>query len=678
MRTRWFVAALTALLLAPGSTLAQDETKIFPLSEVKAGLKGTGLTVFEGDQITPFQVEILGVLKNAIAPKQDVILARLSGGPLADTGVIAGMSGSPVYIDGKLVGAVALAFPFSKAPLAGITPIEQMLKVVPEAACAGCAIAADRGADKRAARAENARVGGRLEAGATGDAEPAGAERVSTGGAGTLDLVTGPNLAISTSGAGWGYDLVQSADGLRLLPKGNAPDWTKVAAAFTPGSGSPLSLPIRFGGFSSQVVDSYTPLFRSLGFEPMSGGILSGSAETAGSGTALPASYSAAGIKPGSMISLFLVSGDFDLNADCTVTYVHGNDLYACGHRLLLAGPSAIPFGRAQVIVTVPSIASSFKLDAPGPPVGVIQQDRFSAIYGVVGAKANSIPVHLKLQSTLNSTSEYNFDVIQDSFLSPLLVNVALVSAFSGTERMVGASTISLDGKIHLSTGDSVSINDVVSSDFNAANGASTSVALPLTYLLGSNFPDLQVKSVDVSAKSLDQLRVASLEQAWASDSVVHPGEKITATAVLRTPWGETVTEKIPIQIPENITDKTLSLVVGSGMTINMLEGRLGALAGPPRNVHQLVEALNHMRHSNQVYALLMAPQRSFVLQGKDYPSPPPSLLQTLMADPAASSGLSFRGTSVVGDFEGKPSPYAIQGQKTLYLKVLSGGTPNE
>ena len=629
MRTRCFVAALTAILLATSLAPAQDETKIFPLHEVKAGLKGTGLTVFQGDEITPFQVEILGVLKNAIAPKQDVILARLSGGPLADTGVIAGMSGSPVYIHGRLVGAVALAFPFSKTPLAGITPIEQMLKVVPKPVCAGCAVARV-GADA-AARAGLATASAPIR-----DGSSLTTERVSGGSTGNLDLASRPGPAVSTSGAGWSYRLVESADGVRLIPEGSGPDWTKIASGFASSGGSPLSLPLRFGGFSSQIVDTYGALFRSLGFEPMSGGILSGNAPTPGNGEAVPASYSAAGIKPGSMISLFLVRGDFDLNADCTVTYVHGNDLYACGHRLLLAGPAAIPFGRAQVIVTVPSLASSFKLDAPGPPVGVIQQDRFSAIYGVVGAKANSIPVHLRLQSTLNTTNEYNFDVIQDSFLSPLLVNVALVSAFSGTERMVGASTIELDGKIHLSTGDSVRISDVVSSDFNAANGASTSVALPLTYLLSSNFPDLQVQSVEVTARSVDHLRVATLEQAWASDSVVHPGEKITATAVLRTPWGETVTEKIPIQIPENIADKTLSLVVGSGMTINMLEGRLGALAGPPRNVHQLVDALNRMRHSNQVYALLMAPQKSFVLQGKDYPSPPPSLLQTLMADPSS------------------------------------------
>ena len=99
----------------------------FPLSEVKAGMKGVGRTVFSGTKVEEFAVEILGVLENA-GPKQNIVLARLSGGPLEKTGVMQGMSGSPVYIDGRLLGAVALSFPFSKEPIAGIRPIEEMTR----------------------------------------------------------------------------------------------------------------------------------------------------------------------------------------------------------------------------------------------------------------------------------------------------------------------------------------------------------------------------------------------------------------------------------------------------------------------------------------------------------------------------------------------------------------------
>jgi hypothetical protein len=100
---------------------------IFPLSEVRAGQHGVGRTVISGNKIEEFQVDILGVLEN-IGPQQSIILGRLSGAGLEHAGVMQGMSGSPVYIDGRLVGAVALAFPFSKDPIAGIRPIEDMLR----------------------------------------------------------------------------------------------------------------------------------------------------------------------------------------------------------------------------------------------------------------------------------------------------------------------------------------------------------------------------------------------------------------------------------------------------------------------------------------------------------------------------------------------------------------------
>ena len=102
------------------------QTPIYPLRQVQAGQHGIGKTVFAGNKVEEFQVEILGVLEN-LGPRQSIILARLSGGPLEKTGVMQGMSGSPVYIDGRLVGAVALAFNFSKEPIAGIRPIEEML-----------------------------------------------------------------------------------------------------------------------------------------------------------------------------------------------------------------------------------------------------------------------------------------------------------------------------------------------------------------------------------------------------------------------------------------------------------------------------------------------------------------------------------------------------------------------
>lgn len=139
---RLIAAALLLLMLASAVHAAPP---IFPLKDVRAGQHGVGRTVFAGSKVEEFQVEILGVLEN-IGPHESIILGRLKGGPLENTGVLQGMSGSPVYIDGKLAGAVALAFPMSKEAIAGIRPIEEMLRVDPDPKPArGSSLVARRG-----------------------------------------------------------------------------------------------------------------------------------------------------------------------------------------------------------------------------------------------------------------------------------------------------------------------------------------------------------------------------------------------------------------------------------------------------------------------------------------------------------------------------------------------------
>jgi hypothetical protein len=609
--------ALLASMLAFGPASpelrAQQKPEFFPLQQVVPGLKGVGKTIFEGDRIEEFQVEFLGVLKNAMAPNHDIILARLSGGPLEKTGVIAGMSGSPVYADGKLVGAVALSFPFSKEALAGITPIAEMMDVVP----------------------------------APAPAVPAPAAPASS-----LRLARIPG------------------GGVRLLPDSENPfeDWLKQLSPAAP-AGEPalaaLRLPLRVGGISNDVLQAQAGFLRSLGFEPMGGATLAASDEKA---------VAPADPVPGSMISMVLSRGDLNINVDCTVTYRDKNNLYACGHRFLMAGPAKIPFAPSRVITTVPSLSSSFKLDVAGPPVGSITQDRFGAVYGVVGEKTRMIPVHIRLDSTLNRTTDINFEIVQHHFLSPFLLSLGVISTLNATERAVGPATLEIAGKIQLTGGKSVDLNDVFAGDVNTPNLAGGFAAAPLAQLLGPSFPDLQVERVDLTLVSRNEKRQAVIEQAWSSKSEVMAGDRIEVTVVLRTQTGEAFVQKIPVEIPDNVDDRTLTLLVGSGTAINQMQTRFSLANLVPRDLDQLLEAINKLRRNNRIYALLMAPQRSFVIQGDEYPSPPPSLVQTFLADPAVAGSVTISGMSVVGDFETKPVPVNIRGQKMLMLKVVKAG----
>jgi hypothetical protein len=171
-------------------------------------MRGTGRTVFNGNKIEDFQVEILGVLDN-IGPKESLILARLSGGPLEHTGVMQGMSGSPVYIDGKLIGAVAMAFPFAKDPIAGIRPIEAMLR--------------------------------------------------------TSSAATPPSPAPTPAAAIQRADLaLNDRDLTRRIPR---PELVSGGEARMIDIATPLS----FGGFSRATLDAFAPQLRALGLEPRQG-----------------------------------------------------------------------------------------------------------------------------------------------------------------------------------------------------------------------------------------------------------------------------------------------------------------------------------------------------------------------------------------------------------------------
>lgn len=666
MRLRLVSAALGLLIciLFPATPIertllrAQEAPALFPLSDVHPGLKGVGQTIFQGDHVSEFQVEVLGILRGVLAPKHDAILVRLSGGEVERTGVVAGMSGSPVYVDGKLLGAVAVSFPFAKEPYGLVTPIEDLLAVAPTSASAG--------GHQTATAGSSAGINFRSSVG--------NFMRVAGGSADDVRLVpeysqnrTSPAFQASTEGAQIGLGGEEQS---ALVTQ--------------------MRLPVRFSGFDERLIRQYARQFQALGLEPVEGGALTGAAALASavSGTGeseAPGSREAAAssgataaemakVQPGQMISMLFMSGDFNLAADCTVTFRRGDQIYACGHQVFQLGQTDIPFAPSHVLATIPALTVSFKVDDPGMPVGSIHEDRFGAIYGKLGDKAKTIPVNISVKSDLERTETYRFSVAQAPLISPLLLQLAVVSAVSATERTLGPSTLGLKGKIRLAGGDAVNLDDVLVSDSGPANAAGVVVAAPLNALLSSDLPGLHVEGVDLEFSAQDQDRAATLEAAWASKSEVRPGDSIEVTALVRTPAGESFAQKIPVAIPENVSSKTLSLVVGSGAAVDAIEGRLTPLASPPRNVQAMVRALNKMRRNNRIYAVLLAPEGSFRLAGDEFPSPPPSLLQTFLTDPAAASRVTMSPTSVVGDFETDTTPYTVTGQQALLLKVIRLG----
>ncbi len=373
------LAVLAALALAAD---VSAQTALFPLKDIKPGMHGIGRTVFNGNKVEEFQVEILGVLEN-IGPKESLILGRLSGGPLEHTGVMQGTKAAALsYIDlGKLAGAGSpMAFPFAKDPIARIRP------------CRGHACAT-----------RNSPIAAVLR-----PPPPA--------------LAPTRRLALGEK------DLTRRIPGIELAMSGDA-------------RMIPISqLPMSFGGFSRATLDTFAPQLRALGLEPRQGVTSGGKIE--------PVMGNPADLKPGSMISVQLMSGDLSVGADGTVTHIDGNRIYAFGHRFLDVGATALPFARAEVLTLLANTNTSFKISSAKEWMGTINQDRNTAVSGELGKRAAMVPVTISLSRSGKPIDSYQMQMVVNALLSPLSPQMAVFSAIRyATERIQAPAVSASPGK---------------------------------------------------------------------------------------------------------------------------------------------------------------------------------------------------------------------------------------
>ncbi len=608
MKPYLFLPCLLSLTL-PG--LARASEDVMPLAEVRPGMRGTGRTVFEGARVDEFGVRVLGVLENAVGPKQSVILARLEGGPLAQTGVIAGMSGSPVFIDGKLVGAIAYAFPFGKEPIAGITPIAEMRE-------------ATRTTAPRAAST-------RFHMTATGVSLPAPLGRDS--------IVTA---------------LQQS---LRALVGGLGPASAPPAASAAGATLTPLALPLVFSGFEPATFDWARGVFSSMGFVPVMGG----AGETPGVGP-LPQ------LTPGAAVGVSLIDGDLDLSVTGTVTQVDGDRVYAFGHPFYNLGPTQFPLKKAWVYSVFPSLQVSWKMAAATDPVGTMDQDRATAIAGRLGAAPRMIPVEVKLRSPRSSEHTFHYRMVDDELFTPLLAYVSLVSVLQGYERAFGAATLRLDARLALAGGREVRVRDVVATEQPAERAAAV-LAGPLTLIVGNDFEKVAVERLDLAVDTEETLRTAAIVRAWVdAPQPLRPGATAPVHVQLRTHRGETLEQTLPLTIPASAPEGTYHLLVADAATMDAVEQREMRQPFAPRDLAQLVRTLNKLRADNTVYARLTRPGPGAIVGGEYLPALPGSVLSVLGSSDQGTSVVSLANASVWNGQQ--TTDFAVSGSRQLTVDV--------
>jgi hypothetical protein len=605
-RPVFFSPVVVSVLLSATPLLAAEA---MPLSEVRPGMQGVGRTVFEGARVDEFGVRILGVLENAVGPRQSLILARLEGGPLARTGVIAGMSGSPVFVDGKLVGAVAYSFPFGKEPIAGITPIGDMLAA----------------AQNDAPRAASARLH------VSGQAAPAAP-----------------------------LDRAAVAAALRrplrsLLPTGLPGE--ALPAAVAGATLSPLALPLVFSGFEPETFDWARGIFSRMGFAPVMGG---------GGGAAAPGPVP--DLAPGAAVGVSLVEGDLDLSVTGTVTDVEGSRVYAFGHPFYNLGPTRFPLKKAWVYSIFPSLQVSWKIAAALDSVGTMDQDRATTIAGRLGEVPRMIPVEVHLRSPRTPERTFRFRIVEDELFTPVLGYVSLLSVLQGHERAIGAATLRVDARLALSGGREVRVRDVVAGE-RPAQQAAAILAGPLALLEGNDFEKVTIDDLDVTVDAAETLETATLVRAWVDARLpLRPGTVAPVKVQFRTHRGETITDTLQVPIPPSAPTGTYTLLVADAATMDAVEQREMRQRFAARDFHDLLREINRLRVGSRIYARLTQPGGGAVVGGEYLPSLPGSVLSVLNSPDQGTSVVPLPASPV---WSGElATDRAVSGWRQLSISV--------
>jgi hypothetical protein len=565
----------------------------FPLSQIRPGMTGTAWTVFQGSTPEPMQVEILGVLRGARGPGQDLILARLHGDKPEYTGVVEGMSGSPVYIDGKLAGSLSYRIgQFTKEPIAGITPIAQMLEVRDI---------------------------------------PLGDVPLELSIASAQTTSPAPNSALAAGNF--------AANQNPLLPgaAGSQPDM----------SFQPLDTPLVMTGFLPGAIRFWQQQTAGTSLEPVAAGgslagmsfagLSSGAAHSSLASSAQSTSDSAAGspanstLVPGSAVSMQLIRGDLEVSATCTVTWVDPKQLLACGHPVLGAGPVSMPMTTADVVATLASPLNSFKIVNTGVTVGAFTQDRESAIRGVLGAQAHMIPVHVDIDSP-DGPRKVSVEILDLPSITPTAAQVVLYQSLLESNLSSEALSYHVTGNIDIAGFPSVPL------DLWAPSGQQTPASMMAALLTGSQFTRLYsngarqgiVRSIDLHVEAIPRPIDVTLDQVRiASTDIAHAGDTVTIEATVRTSHQSARNVRIPFKLPARLASGNLRLLVSDAATLDrtLLQPRLSA---SPADLSAYLAEARSQHAADRIYVSLLAPETQGEVHGQTLTTLPLSVANAL------------------------------------------------
>jgi hypothetical protein len=544
-------------------------------------MRGVALTVFEGSTPDSFEVEIVGVLKGSSAAG-DIVLIRALGERMAATGIASGMSGSPVFVDGKLLGALRFAFTNAKEPVAGVTPFSEMLAAL--------------GSDFSAA------ADGPLGAGARADAGVEG---------GWVDLPSFPEWRRLCGDPEEMARRFSAAVPVALAPT------VKMPAGFVQ-----ISLPLVFDGVDAGGPGSFDPFWNRLGLRPLGMSVGSLACAEGGTATAEMSAQAAPQFRPGDAIGINLVSGDMNVAAIGTVTWAEGREVLALGHSFLFGGGVEFPVSRAHIHTIIPSHEMSFKLGSALTPVGTLISDKRTGVAALLGRRAATVPLDVTVISDGGERRDFHFEVARHVLITPAFLSVAVFSAL--TSRAFGrrVSTLASELRVTLDDGRTLERRDLFRA-LNLEQAVAAQVMAPVSYLAASPFASFPVRAVAVELQLFDDLRAANVDRLRVPRTAVRPGDKFEVEVRLQQHLGGHETQRLTLQVPNSVRGNRLLVMAGSATAFAEWDQERAPEKYHPRKHDDLLRLLEEYPSEESLIVRLYGASRGVVLRGQELSSLP-------------------------------------------------------
>jgi len=644
MVTRTALAILAALALVPAAGGAEksklDTTRYMPLAEVQPGMTGIGRTTLQGTRIEEFQAEVLAVLEN-YGPKRDLILCRCTGAGLEETGIIAGMSGSPVYLDGRIIGAVAYSFRWSKGSIAGIQPIEQMLEV------------ADRW--QAQAKEEKKAAGAPFEpAAAPFEPRPEGRGDVEWRRTHGPAYQTTPRASARGSNSDAAFRVPASALGSALPP--GAPALVPSAGAGGEASAyrmHPILTPVMTSGVPDRAMARLAERLAPYGLAPMAAG---------GVERDLPV---AARLEPGAPLAVPMLRGDIDMTTMGTITDVVGDRVLAFGHAMFASGEADFPLMTGVAKVVIPSLTGSFRMGAAVKQVGRLVWDEEAGIVGrLTDQRARLVPVRLTVTRPDGAKEVFQSEMIQHRRLSGLLAGTVAGSGLIAHAELPDDHTVRYRVRVKPEGRE-----PIVRENLAVSPNGDAYVEAVVRHVVGlvveNPFENLNVESVEVEATVEPGRRMAEIEVARPLKNAVRPGGTVPVELRIR-PWREEPRWIIVnVAVPDDYPDGTYDLVLCDGEEALRQEQRESPARFHAEDLESLLDLVGTERPRDQLYVRLKRPGAGIAVGREELPNLPPSMRSVLVT--SARRPVTAVTESVVTT---RPMAWVLQGGQQVRITV--------